>query len=126
MVAKYSSVSNRDDEIVGWNTFDIKKGKNKFDYMINPWDYSALKGLRFSHVRGNGNVKITKINIRGQRDSRFLLTDINKVIGKDNKELVIDLDINDPIYRKYTYLEIFVEGEKDQVESEVIVQMLKK
>ena len=126
MVAKYSSVSNRDDEIVGWNTFDINKGENKFDYMINPWDYSALKGLRFSHVRGNGNVKITKINIRGQRDSRFLLTDINKVVGKDNKELIIDLDINDPIYRKYTYLEIFVEGEKDQVESEVIVQMLKK
>lgn len=126
LVDRFSDIVMDEDELSGWNTFDISKGTNMFSYMLYPSDYSALEGLRFRHVRGDGSVRISKIRIRGQRDERFCLDGLDVVVGKYSDDVCVDLDINDPQYRKYLYLEIYVEAENDNEESEVILEMLKK
>jgi len=125
-VESFSDIAMNRNELSGWNPFDVKKGNNKFTYMIYPADYSALKGLRFRHVGGDGRVKICKIRIRGQRDERFCMDNIDKVVGKAADDVVINLDINDPVYRKYIYVEVNVEAEHENEDSEVIIEMLKK
>ncbi len=125
-VADFGDVTMRMGELSGWTPFNLRKGTTKLVYMIYPSDYAVLKGLRFRQVKGEGKVKICKIRIRGQRDERFCMNGINKIVGKESNDVIVNLDINDPVYRKYLYLEISVEAERRQEDSEVVIELLKR
>ena len=51
---------------------------------------------------------------------------LDVVLGKENDDVSVDLPLNDPLHRKYLYLEIYVDADNDKEESEVIIEMLKK
>lgn len=122
LVSDFKDISLRPRELPGWTPYHLKKGSQRFSYMLYPADFKTLKGLGFKHIGGDGSVRIDKIRLRGAKQP-ILDAEAGFEIGKDNPyaEIRLQPDKNGPV--KYIYLDVFVTADRDGEDSDILIEL---
>lgn len=120
----FAGTAQRTSELPGWSSFHLKKGLQRFSYMLYPSQYAALQGLGFKQLDGDDSVSIERIRLRGAKTP---ILDINCKLrlGETRPEASITLNPDKskgPV--KYIYLDVYVRADEDNADSEAIIELL--
>lgn len=118
-------INEREEEVPGWTSFDMKDQKSHMIYMIKPEMYPTLKGIRFTHQRGEDSVLLKKLQINGAGVARIVKKDIDQVIGPENPVVEIPLEIKGDQTYQFIYLHIWLEETEKGGDSHVTLEYIR-
>lgn len=125
LVASTKHITNEPEgTIQGWSSLDLQDEKTKFAHFIHPMLYPRVKGIRFTHVRGNDPVTLKRVQINAKGASQCLV-DVDQEISKENPVVEFPLEVKNKDKGFETiYLDVYLENTKKGGDSNVQVQLL--
>lgn len=128
MVAYCSDIRREEDYtgLLGWSGMELSDSSSRVIHFVTPEALNRIKGIRFTHLRGEDSVRLKKIQINVAGWVRTI-KDVDIVIGKDNPVVEVELDVRPDGKRyEFSYMHIVLDETRRMMDSNVSIEWILK